>query len=133
MIRLAMRFLAKKPRVAFGLPYLLLSYFTLACLWCGRTDGRMDVRSRDDKSLPKVLGCIKITKFSYLRCSAIKKAKRHQKHPKKNQHFFFLLKSVIIMRIHLHKFIFRFSCFVFCFGGFFVSPGFWVFCLPRTS
>ena len=23
------------------------------------------------------------------------------------------------MRIHLHKFIFRFSCFVFCFGGFF--------------
>ena len=81
----------------------------------------MDVRSRDNKSLPNVLGCIKITKFSYLRCSAIKKAKRHQKHPKKKISTFFLLKSVIIMRIHLHKFIFRFSCFVFCFGGFFLS------------
>ena len=93
----------------------------------------MDVRLRDDKSLPKVLGCIKITKFSCLRYSAIKKAKRHQKHPKKNQRFFFLLKSVIIMRIHLHKFIFRFSCFVFCFGGFFFFQASGFFCLPRTS
>ena len=25
------------------------------------------------------------------------------------------------MRIHLHKFIFRFSCFVFCFSVFFLS------------
>ena len=91
--RLAMRFLAKKPRVAFGLPYLLIELFYIG-MSVVRTEGWMDVRSRDDKSLPKVLGCIKITKFSYLRCSAIKKAKRHQKHPKK-----IYLKSVIIMLI----------------------------------
>ena len=30
----------KKTRVAFGLPYCWLSYFTLVCLWCGRTVGR---------------------------------------------------------------------------------------------
>ena len=131
MTRLAMRFLAKKPRVAFGLPYLLIELFYIS-MPVVRTDGRMDVRSRDDKSLPNVLGCIKTTKFSYLRCYAIKKAKRHKKHPEKKSALFFLLKSVLIMGIHLHKFIFRFSCFVFCFGGFFF-PGFWVFCLPRTS
>ena len=92
MTRLAMRFLAKKPRVAFGLPYPLIELFYIGMPVVrtdGRTDGRMDVRLRDDKSLPKVLGCIKITKFSCLRYSAIKKAKRHQKHPKKNQRFFF--------------------------------------------
>ena len=31
----------KKTRVAFGLPYCWLSYFTLVCLWCGRTVGRV--------------------------------------------------------------------------------------------
>ena len=86
MTRLAMRFLAKKPRVAFGLPYPLIELFYIG-MPVVRTDGRTD--GRDDKSLPKVLGCIKITKFSCLRYSAIKKAKRHQKHPKKNQRFFF--------------------------------------------
>ena len=36
-----------KPWVAFGLPYLLieLPYFTLVCLWCGRTVGRAVGRS----------------------------------------------------------------------------------------
>ena len=28
-------------QVAFGLPYCWLSYFTLICLWCGRTVGRV--------------------------------------------------------------------------------------------
>ena len=37
-----------KPWVAFGLPYLLIYYFTLVCLWCGRTVARLlGVRSRD--------------------------------------------------------------------------------------
>ena len=31
----------KKTQVAFGLPYCWLSYFTLVCLWCGRTVGRV--------------------------------------------------------------------------------------------
>ena len=44
MIRLAMRFLAKKPRVAFGLPYLLIELFYIG-MPVVRTDGRKDGRT----------------------------------------------------------------------------------------
>ena len=41
MTRLAMRFLAKKPRVAFGLPYPLIELFYIG-MPVVRTDGRTD-------------------------------------------------------------------------------------------
>ena len=69
MTRLAMRFLAKKPRVAFGLPYLLIELFYIGMPVVrtdGRTDGRMvtwrQVTSKSSRMhkdnqifLPKVL------------------------------------------------------------------------------
>ena len=39
-----MRFPAKKTRVTFRLPYLLMSYLTLVCLWCGWTGKRTVTR-----------------------------------------------------------------------------------------
>ena len=64
MTRLAMRFLAKKPRFAFGLPYPLIELFYIG-MPVVRTDGRTDGRQVTSKSsrmykdnqifLPKVL------------------------------------------------------------------------------
>ena len=39
-----MRFPFKKTRVTFRLPYLLMSYLTLVCLWCGWTGRRTVTR-----------------------------------------------------------------------------------------
>ena len=46
-----------------------LSYFILACLWCGRTGGRL-LGWTYRHVTTKFLRCIGFTKFSYPRCSA---------------------------------------------------------------